>query len=139
MKGSTIFAGVRAGVEGLPTELSDVTPGADIASFSIAAGADALFADSRIAAAGIGDVSLRGVQPANGGTAFGVAADTIAKLTVRGNASPKVLENLSRPASRYRSVICSCGCSKRPQPPSRNEAGRDLRPVMICGPHRSSC
>jgi hypothetical protein len=76
--GSRVFAGVRSDVTTLPDGKDDfVDASAGIRSFSVVGGA---FSNTLVAAASIGRVLLGSVTSSNGGTPFGVAADTLRSL-----------------------------------------------------------
>ena len=100
MSGSRIFAGVADGVTTLPDERADFSSAARIGEVKISGGDAALpFTASSIAAARLGRISIGGVLPGNGGEPFGVAADTIAALTVRHGGSKEKLTRLDTPAT----------------------------------------
>ena len=79
--GSSLLAGVAG--TGLPTSAADFAASADILSFSVTGlpGGASSFADSDVAAAILGRVSVRDVTTADGGTPFGFAADSLASFT----------------------------------------------------------
>lgn len=84
IKDSRIVAGVKPTVTGLPTVLGDFESAASLGKFAIkgltSAANDVI--NTQIAARTIGSLILRDVKTANGGSAFGVAADKIAALQV---------------------------------------------------------
>ncbi|MBI4581228.1 MAG: choice-of-anchor D domain-containing protein [Planctomycetes bacterium] len=71
---SRLFAGVKDGVSGLPASLGDFAdPGVEIKSLTL----KGILDDTRIAAPGLGKVSLKGVETDNGRIQLGIAADRI--------------------------------------------------------------
>jgi hypothetical protein len=80
VRDSTIFAGVAAGVTGLPTAASDLTAAVRLNVFTVTGvrGASADVAASDVAAGTVGQVRVTGVDTANGGTPFGFAATSLA-------------------------------------------------------------
>ncbi|HWE03076.1 MAG TPA: S8 family serine peptidase [Tepidisphaeraceae bacterium] len=79
---SALFAGVSASVTGLPTAVGDFTADDSIVSFTVKANNKPYsFANSEIAAASIGTVSVARVNPDNGGVKFGVATESLAAFT----------------------------------------------------------
>lgn len=77
MAGSDIFAGVLSTVTTLPTTAADFVTADTITSITIKNG----FSNSNIAASDVRKVSIKGVNNANGGTQFGVAAHSLGSIT----------------------------------------------------------
>ena len=80
MSDSEIFAGVISETTGLPTA-GDFTDASSILSFN--AMGRSPFADSDISARAIGAVSLANVTTDNGGTPFGISADSLNAFALR--------------------------------------------------------
>jgi hypothetical protein len=83
MTGSALLAGVSPSVTGQPTSAADFAAAADIVSFTVTGlpGGATSFADSDVAAATLGRVSVRDIDTANGGVPFGFAGETLASFT----------------------------------------------------------
>jgi len=84
LRHSTVFAGVKDEVEGLPASLNDFEVFVEIKALTIkgiSGSTEPSFVDSRIAARNLGKVSLKGMKADNEGTPFGLAADKITSYT----------------------------------------------------------
>ena len=89
ISGSTIFAGVSTGTT-LPAAPGDFANNASIGSVTVRSKAPAGFASTNIAARQLGKLALGSIQTANGGVAFGIAANTIASLTASDTENHKI-------------------------------------------------
>ena len=81
--GTTFYAGIAPAVTALPTTAADFAAAADILSFTVTGlpGGASSFADSDVAAAALGRVTVKDVNTANGGTPFGFASRSLALFT----------------------------------------------------------
>ena len=80
LRNSTIFAGVKDEVEGLPASLNDFKVVAEIKTLTIkgiSGSMEPSFMDSRVSARNLGKVSLKDIKADNEGIPFGFAADKI--------------------------------------------------------------
>ena len=84
MTDSLLFAGVANNVAGLPASLADFSAASTIASLTLKGTASASFVRSMVAAKVLTKISLKAVEPGNGGTTFGFAADKIAQYSRQG-------------------------------------------------------
>jgi hypothetical protein len=86
--GSTVFAGVRPGITAFPSTAADFdSVAAAITKFSITSSppvGTSTFSDSRVAAAVLGSVSVKGLTPLNSGSDFGFAAFSVASYARTG-------------------------------------------------------
>ena len=80
VRNSALLVGVANGVASLPTARSGFATAARLDAFTVSGGGRTVAAvvGSDVAAADIGRVRVGDVQTANGGTAFGFAAESIA-------------------------------------------------------------
>lgn len=82
---SDLFAGVNDAVTALPTSAADLTASDSIVSFSVTdRGTPFSFADSNVAAASIGSVSVANVGRDNSGVPFGIATKSLQIFNNRG-------------------------------------------------------
>jgi len=94
---SRIFAGVTEGVMTLPDELADFSAAATIGQAKIGSKNGVVgFGDSMVAAAKIGQLTIRSLVP-DGAAPFGVAADRIAALTVHHPGGAERVKRLDAP------------------------------------------
>jgi hypothetical protein len=99
MEDSNCFAGVTEGITGLPAaEAASFSETATIKSVAIKGikGEPNCVINSNIAAANILSASLAYPQSDNGGVPFGIAADYIRKLTIKGAAGTKSFKELGK-------------------------------------------
>ena len=81
---SLLFAGVADSVTGLPVTLGDFAGASSIASLTVKGTGSASFVRSNVAARVLPKISLKVIDPTNGGHSFGFAADNIKKYSRAG-------------------------------------------------------
>jgi hypothetical protein len=98
MTNCIIYAGMQGGRPQLPDSAADFASGATIRNVTIRNRIPApAFNDSNIAAATLGRINLGAVQVTNGGTAFGLAAQTLNSLSATNNGTPIRAAQLTEP------------------------------------------
>jgi subtilisin family serine protease len=90
--GSEIFAGVNSSVSGLPTAASQFTP-AFIKTITV----HGVFSNTQIAAFTIERVNIGALQPANGGTKFGIATNHLDEARIVANGTAHVFNSVFAP------------------------------------------
>lgn len=96
---SQVFAGVQSAVALLPQSPADFAAVATIAKLTITATAESGLSSSYIAASKITSASIGKFSPLNSGQPFGLAADSIDKLTFRTTTAQVMQSNLTAPTA----------------------------------------